>query len=555
MSAITPNTVVRFGQVGLMINSEDTFYFNNVADQTTFFMNNLDQVFTKYTYQREHRDYLKIEITSEQQADRWDYMMFQNTSYGNKWFYAFVTQTEWINNLTVKVYYVIDYIQTYWQEYNEGQCFIEREHTTTDNIGDNIVPEKFELGEYVFNPDTHDIGDNISDNAYAVFIVADDDGQEFDNVYVGGEVYAFQVTNNNISTINNFVRQHQQRQDIVAAYMVPGIVMERYTMNSDHKVTGSDTTWYHEVAARAITGNDLLNGYRPENKKLYTYPYNFYYITDNNGNNLTLRYEFFTDKTPRLVAGGSASTPTFLSYIPDPSYYKVSAPNAQMPWSPSFEKLTIGGFPIVAFTYDAFNSWASRSLTTSIVRTVAKAGLGAIAGGLIAGPGGAIMGALGASGSTLAATQSPNPRTSAGASYQAKGEAQGSTADLAANTIAQGYQASIESDIFKGSYNAGSSPFCWEYYIQGIRASISYQYAEIIDHYFTMYGYAKKTVATPSRHNRSRFTYVKTIDCYIYGELPSEAKEIIASKYNRGIRFWVVDGHFRDFSISNLPLH
>lgn len=557
MTAIAPNTIIRCGQVGLMMNNEDTFYFPSVQAQTTFFANNLTHEFTKFTYQREHRNFVKIEITSEQQADTWDYMMFQNTSYGDKWFYAFITQTEWINNLTVKLYYEIDYIQTYWNEYNEGDCFIERQHEPTDDIGDNIVPESLELGEYVFNVNLQqgqsEIFENLSDTTYAIFILADDDGQKFDNVYVGGKVYAYNTSN--VSGINSFVSQHTQRQDIIAAYIVPGAILSRYTIDPNtHEITNTNASWYNEYTAYPVNNNTRLDNYLPENKKLLTYPYNFYYITDNSGNNLALRYEFFTDKTPHLVGGGSASAPPFLSFWPDPSYYKAQAPNSQFPWAPTFEKITISGFPMVMFTYDSFRSWGSRVFTTQTIKKVASSVVGAVAGGMLMGPVGAVMGAMGASVATMAATRSQSDYTAARATYQMPAEAAQSTGSYIGSSLSGAYQASIESDIFKGSFNGGSTPITWEYDLQGIRVSINRHYAEMIDNYFTMYGYAHKRIGTPSRHNRQRFTYVKTIDAYIYGELPAEAKAIIASKYNRGIRFWVTDGRFRDYTASNPPL-
>ena len=77
------------------------------------------------------------------------------------------------------------------------------------------------------------------------------------------------------------------------------------------------------------------------------------------------------------------------------------------------------------------------------------------------------------------------------------------------------------------------------YFMQmGIRR----EYAEIIDNYFTMFGYRVNKKSVPSRRNRDRFTYVKTMDCVITGDLPAQIKNQIQAIYNNGSTFWYLDG-------------
>lgn len=535
MTAIAPNTDLRMGTLNLMDNGEDTIYFTTLSQQTAYMINNLPHVFTKYTYQREHRDYLKIELTSEQEADKWDYMMFRNTTYGDKWFYAFITETEWINNLTVKIHYKIDYVQTYLFEYSELECFIERMHTESDDIGDNIMPEPVDCGEYIFNKpqySTDDISVPLSDDMSVIFLVSDDHSTRFDNIVVGGDVYAFRC--NETSSINSFLSNHTVSDNIEAAYSLPTFALSNYTIDSNHKVTGG--TWHYDTdEAVALTDTMNLDGYRPQNKKLYTYPYNFYYITDNNGNNFLMRYEFCKDLKPRILYKSAATAPPYIVVSPDPGYYRASQYQANNENEPVMESIFISGFPMICYAYDSFKSWAGRSFIPNMI----KLGVSGAIGYAVGGPVGAAA-ALG-----LSADPSKNSSTDNVSGFE----------NTIATNVSQGYSASIAGDLFKGSYNSGSVPVTSYYAIKGKRVSVQAQYAVMIDNFFTMYGYAIKRYGMPQKHNRTRFTYIKTTDCHINGDLPTDAKRVIASRYNKGIRFWVsTDGYFRDYSHgSNLP--
>lgn len=90
------------------------------------------------------------------------------------------------------------------------------------------------------------------------------------------------------------------------------------------------------------------------------------------------------------------------------------------------------------------------------------------------------------------------------------------------------------------------------------KMSIRRQFAEKIDKFFTAYGYAVNTIKVPQRMNRAKWSYVRTKDCIVEGELPSVDKEKIEEIFDSGIRFWnVVNGAVvGDYSnpASNTPL-
>ena len=57
----------------------------------------------------------------------YNYVMYQNTHYSNKWFYAFITGMEYLNDNTTKITIVTDPFQTWQFDITFKQCFVERE--------------------------------------------------------------------------------------------------------------------------------------------------------------------------------------------------------------------------------------------------------------------------------------------------------------------------------------------------------------------------------------------------------------------------------------------
>ena len=106
---------------------------------------------TEYTYQRIDKT-INVGINAESLYDC-NYIMFQNTSFGNKWFYAFITGVEYKGNNCSTISYEMDVMQTWFFDYTIKPCFVEREHILVDEIGANLVEENLELGEYIY--DTH----------------------------------------------------------------------------------------------------------------------------------------------------------------------------------------------------------------------------------------------------------------------------------------------------------------------------------------------------------------------------------------------------------------
>ena len=64
-----------------------------------------------------------------------NYMAFINPKYGNKWFFAWITNVELRNPNTTRITFQVDVFSTWYSRFNLNQAFIEREHVSDDTIG------------------------------------------------------------------------------------------------------------------------------------------------------------------------------------------------------------------------------------------------------------------------------------------------------------------------------------------------------------------------------------------------------------------------------------
>lgn len=147
---IAPDTIVRVLKNCPLDNTYDhTIYFSNKSAQTTYFSGLTAFTFPKVTYNRLNQGQIKIQQKAENLYNC-NYIMYQNTGFGNKWFYAFITSIEYISNDVSLITFEIDVMQTWFFDVTLEQCFVEREHVMDDTIGANIQPEPVDLGEYVY---------------------------------------------------------------------------------------------------------------------------------------------------------------------------------------------------------------------------------------------------------------------------------------------------------------------------------------------------------------------------------------------------------------------
>ena len=494
----------------------NTIYFGDVNAQTTYFANKKKYNLNNYTYQRVNNGICLVGIEADRLYDC-NYMMFQNTAFGNKWFYAFITSIAYKNNECSEIHFEIDVLQTWHFNYTIDHCFVEREHTKTDEIGEHIEPESVDCGEYVFQS-YKNLTEILKPMAIVVMIndtSEDPNGTLYDGVYGGCTIFAYNSSDWKSAT--NKVKSYNQKPDaIVGMYMCPVIaISETGIPKGGVQVKYSSIAESFDLTASAISADNTLNGYKPKNKKLYTYPYCYYLVSNASGSTHAYRYEFFRGKQPKFKVDVSMTMP--VQACLRPVGYKSSLDNRCVT-----EALTITGFPMCSWSTDAYRAWLAQNAIPAVGEYVSKAGIGAVA------------------------------LTGLGLATGGTGLAIGGALAGATSILSQGYQASISADIGKGSLNNGSINVASQTQsFWGGGVCVTHQYAKMIDDYFTMFGYAVKVVKVPERNSRPHWNYVKTLGCTCTGSVPSDDMNKICSIYDKGITFWKNGSEIGNYSLDN----
>lgn len=550
---IVPNSdVYILKNVPLEPSFDHTIWFDSPEQQATAFTTYaLAFYFDKVSYQRYPRPYITLDKTADDLFDC-NYMMFRNTAYGTKWFYAFITQVEYISNTTSRIYYSIDPMQTYLFDVNVGQCFVEREHAMTDAIGDNLNPESFELGEYVFD---NDYFPNIFSKVnYVICILATWKAVYEDNKWVikdattggvGGVdsgIYTGLTKNlceydldnpkacvEKANAIIEAATKANKADGIVSITMYPKFFMN-WSITGD-LATGLVPDTVDSIPA--FTGT--FDGYKPKNNKLYTAPFCGVYVDNLQGNAANYAYEYFTNRKPTFNIVGAVNGNLECASIP--INYKGLPTNFQ-------ESLLMGGFPQCAWNVDTFKAWIAQNkyaiaagvANTAIdtVKQVALAATGVGMAGEVAGMSAAITGA-GSAQTIQAVGQYANAyQNMQNVSYNTQGDILNKTINL----VAQVKTASTQPNHARGQQS--SSVFCAMGY-QGFHYMpyrIQGQFARIIDDFFSMFGYKTNRLKVPNRNGRKVWNYVKTCGCVLTGSAPADVTATLVQIYDRGITFW-----------------
>ena len=521
MAYIQPNSTVQFfGDIGLSPNYENTLYFSSVSAKDTYF-DNLTKLATAtaLSYSRETRGFIRVEKTMAQLIGA-GYMRFKNTSFENKWFYAFVKSVEYINNTTTQVNFELDVMMTWMGVFTLKQCYVERQHSLTDAIGGNIIDEDLNIGEYTyFNSVTSGYLDDANDYYVVVCTSLNRTGDDYPNYYIpydgiysGSALYFFDMhdlsTGGGLEQLNTFfdnVNKNEYWDAVVSVFMVP-----KAFIDSGHS--------YLDVQPINKPGvNDNLWGFTVQNKKLYTYPYVLLRCTNCEGDSQDYRFEFFSTSTCQFRMLRNALPPVQLELYP--KNYKGVEHNVQ-------EALSMANMPTGAFVSDSYKAFLAQARSNGLVKlftTPLSMGEGAARGAMFGGGAGAVIGAVGgAIGGVSEATKTY---------YQPDIEKIANK--ISGRSERAGHGCSQKGTPTVGVFHANNRK---DFYFNTLQ--ITSQYAKIIDDYFTMYGYAQRKIMYPNMNARPHWTYVKTIGCTLDGNLPADDAAQIEQIFDNGIRFW-----------------
>lgn len=477
------------------------------------------------SYQRPLRGYILTD-TPATMMNTYDcnYLCFQPTSQFNpssptyedaerKWFYAFITDIEYVNDRCTKINFEIDVMQTFMWNYNIRNAFVIREHCdiNDDETGNFIESESgINTGE-IIDRNYNRLASHLTDS-YDFVLWTGDPQNNWKSAFFNANGLPSGVTphrfgfrpndDNSIQALNNQVQQfvdtfvsNNSVDSIVNAEILPGELF----------IPGGTVYAHTEVS---LNRPNQISGYTPLNKKCLCYPYNF--LTVKIGNvSRNYHYEYFQDpQHPRFKISTVASPHSQLAITP------LNYLNVEENYD---EEILFSNFAQVCLPISSALQWLNQSLIPDTIT------------------GGLSMAIGGASGSAEM-VQSAGVSTLTNAVH--------------------GYLVNHN----KGTYIKGNSSQLLEA-VRGLQrpyysnSMIKNEYVKSLDSYFQMYGYAVNLIKEPEYSREwlnGRFAGRKW--CYIQcrnisykwyqqqSETPSSMPSAFAYKineiYNKGITFW-----------------
>lgn len=528
-------TKVYLLNVPLEDDMKNTLYFANANSQHSYFAGNIGKTYTNVSYQSESRTFRCPDMIDN--VRQYNYIMWQNTAYSNKWFYAFIKEMTFVSEKFTDVVFEVDPLQTWMFDITIKPSFVEREHTNNDSVGSNLVPESLEHGEYVTNG-------NVTKFSSSLYYIINADKEPSTNsqgqptatstVYstnaggipMSGGLYLF----TNMPTLTNafltYSRMEGGIDHVKNVYVATPLNIQG--ADSDYEL-GSfelDEYAYYRYKGKSspversvtISAPNTINGYTPRNNKLLSAPYQYLLLSNNNGSTNELNYEYFSNRSNIEIK--TKGTPTVGgSIFAYPLNYKGASEN--------FNEGIVGGkYPTLSWSGDAFTNWLTQN-SVNIGTNVATNALGigaSIATGVLTGGIGSVIGITAGMSGINAVT----------------------------NQLTEIYNHSIVPNTFSGNTNGGdvitsareNTIYLW-------KMSITSQFAQIIDSYFDLYGYKTNKVKVPYVAHRQNWWYTKTININITGNIPNDEMNKIKEAYNNGLTFWRNASNFLNYSVSN----
>lgn len=550
---------------------KNTLYFASSSAQHSYFESVIGKTYTNVSYQSETRTFrCPDQIDTVRQ---YNYIMWQNSAYSNKWFYAFIEKMTYVSDGYTDVVFEVDPLQTYMFDITIKPSIVEREHTNNDTIGANTYPENVELGEMICNGDVINFGgatiDNVNKRYYIIIEVS-----QVENKGEGGTVsYRWVNGDHDLTPSINAIERGTIPLIIGGTFAgsSSGVIRsadEITKLYDNSGLSGSIVNMYilpnqlvpafNEIILKStpaqgsvieldgigvpvatnspvsITTNSFnrpnnIRGYIPRNNKLLCHPFNYFTISNNAGTSQPYRYEDFSNGVSFKVEGTfgiSGSTKA----IPQ-NYKGITTSENCLDYSVNGPK-----FPVCSWKSDSYTNWLTQNavnmgmewkkeIVGGVVDIAGSTARGAVNGGA----GGAILG-------------SGIGMLSAGASFY----------NLAKEQFIAKTKANLIPDQVGGNLNAGD--YLWAKYrspFTFLPMSIKAEYARIIDDFFDAFGYQVNRLKVPNTAHRQNWWYTKTINVNITGNVPNEEMNKIKSAYNNGLTFWRNQSNFLNYSVSN----
>lgn len=544
-----------------------TIYFPDTAAQYTYFAGGSKRLYTlnNSQYQRVNYNVVRVGMNAERLYNC-SYLMFTNPggsgedsdnsrASANKWYYAFVTEIEYINESCTHIHFEIDVMQTYFVGATLTKCFVERMHVAKDTFGLHLEPEP--IGSTVY--DCEALPTDGADGLLRVLGLVVQTTKRPENAYNGGlyngtSYSYFEQEDDTADLVTEWLDEqlgawggdeydpNKKLTEIIGMWTVPLSYIHADVNENTHRFTFTDPRKYQGAAMK--------------NNKMYTYPYYYYVLTDGNGNNMVMRPEYFageetthTIETVGTPVGGG-------QIIAVPIDYNGQEYNLDC-------KMVIDNFPQNAAAYDAYQAWlasggsqkAKLALQETQVRLI-MAGASAVGNG-VTGVGDAL---LNVSSGNYQTNNADYRSLLGGVQSVIKGTFNASLSvmgSLKAEDIAEAkYNYAFNDAQYQPNYTVGTAA---PSVMAGARlldfrvwcVHVRKDEADRLDDFLTMYGYAIGQVETPQYTARPHWNFLKTQGVTVRGEMPAFARAAISRILDGGITFWKNGDEIGNYDLNN----
>lgn len=606
---------------------------------------------TNYTYLRTNVGTIRIEAKYED-VYNYNYLVFRNKNFENKYWYAFITGASYISNQVTDIYFQIDVMQSYMFDYTIQQSYVERQHASSDKWYENTQPENVECGSGYYQGSAY--GTISWKWWYTVVATQGPNGEPAvarvqSGIPCGVMVSSFDNTTDYINWIQKYI-DNGYEDSIINLYMGPALLSEK----------GKTVSF----------SNNYLGAYKPRNKKLFQYPYRVLEVMNNLGTSLEFRPEYFTIKDEN----GFTFKYNRISEA-YPSATAVLYPTDYGPGDGYEYAITYSVFPTIAFAGDSYKAWwaqnknsyvaslnainanydaaistsnlnltaakysaynsysqtissannavtqaensyntatqnaqsaydlSTQNLSTSVQQDVSNAGNSILSWFRSTGGGNDPSGHLTAKRNEQTMQSSATALSNTLNSSTVQAQTTLKAANLSAQTALQNAQSGAKVATLNAvnAYNTAvknatlsqeaeqlsalttknnaiaalqakkqdmqhqPNSMKGQAACDGINAhpdlekvhftyqlkTITSEYAERIDKYFDLYGYAQNKLYKPTILNRKYWSYLKTVGCNVTGNLSKSDLNIIASIYDNGITTWNSLSNIYNYDLDN----
>jgi hypothetical protein len=557
---------------------KNTRWFDSKTQQTTYFLNKpIVHSMAQANFQRSNeRSFISVNKSKDELWNA-NYIMFQNASYNNKWFYAFVTKLEYKQINTTYVHFEIDVFQTWKFEMDFKPSFVVREHRPLWNADGSPVINTIDEGlSYGSDYDVQEVHHyKPYDDIFFMVIISKSQMHTTTNEIVptmnglpqplSYYVHPFKGNgdpvpsvlddgaegiplHNPLDVLKGIFKIDDAVNNVVSVYITDYIGLNVTFSEEYQELQFDSNTFSHQI----ITDGELsvstiyvksipdynektetigakYDSYKPvKESKLLMYPYTVLTMDDFKGNRVTLKNEYINNPNIEMMVRGSLGTSNKVVYsVMD--YLTTSGLDYGETLISLLENSVINNnandLPILNDYLSAYLQGNRNSLENQKNQAIFN-GITSVAGSAVNGVGSAGV---------------PNPIGVAGAGVGAISGAGSAVLQLQGIEAKKQDVANIPPQMVK---MGGNTQFDYGNNINGVylvKKQIKQEYIDKLTDFFNMFGYKTNEVKIPNFHTRQYWNYVETKNCNILGNFNHEDINDLKTVFDNGITLWHTD--------------